>query len=169
MASDPLKSDPRVETFLATFSDGVTAASGQARVRLTQRGIEIERRSQPDNLIWPYGALSSSEPLGPRSIEALVTYKYAPGATLFVADPTFARALAEDATHLTARSQRWRQMRPLMLAMAAIAMVIAGVYAFQLSPARTIASFLPDTTRDYMGEQVVASMTTDLSISGHRC
>ncbi|MEO1543895.1 MAG: M48 family metallopeptidase [Pseudomonadota bacterium] len=156
-----MASNPRYETFLATFSDGKSAASDQARVRLLDRGVEIEVSGRAERKIWPYGALQSSEPLGPRSIEALLTYKYEPGANLYVSDVRFARALAEDAKHLTAGAQRWRQMRPLLWAMAAIAMVIGAVYAFQLSPARTIAGWLPDSTRDYMGEQVVSSMTAN--------
>ncbi|MEO1206461.1 MAG: M48 family metallopeptidase [Pseudomonadota bacterium] len=153
-------SNHKYETFLGTFSDGKRAGSDSARVRLLDRGLEIEFTGQSERKVWPYGALKSSEPLGPRAIEALVTYSYEPGATLFVANPQFARALAHEANHLTPRAQRWRQMRPLLWAMAAIVLIIGAVYAFQLSPARTIAGWLPDGTRDYMGKQVVGSMTS---------
>lgn len=147
------------KTFAARFSDGVTAASQDAHVRLTSRGIEIHQRDGSP-LVWPYGALATSEPLGRHAIEALVSYRYQAGASLFVSDPEFARSLAEAAPHLTAKAERWRQARPWLWVGAAVAVVVAIVGFFQLSPARSIAALLPDGTRDYMGRQVVAQMTS---------
>ncbi len=48
-------------------------------------------------LVWPYGTLATSDPLTEYDIDALVTYKHWPGATLFVPDETFARRLAKEA------------------------------------------------------------------------
>lgn len=149
--------DPR--TFTARFSDGTTAASQSANVRFSARGLEITPQNGGVPLVWPYGALSTSEPLGRHAIEALVSYRYQPGASLFVAEPAFARALAEAAPHLTAKAERWRQARPWLWIGAGVALVVAAVGFFHLSPARSIASLLPESTRDYMGRQVVSQMT----------
>ncbi len=147
------------KTFTARFSDGTSAASQTAWVRLTSRGVEVAPQGGGSPIIWPYGALSTSEPLGRHAIEALVFYRYQPGATLFVPDPDFARGLAEAAPHLTAKAERWRQVRPWLWVGAAVAVVVAVIGFFQLSPARSIAALLPDGTRDYMGQQVVSQMT----------
>lgn len=147
------------ESFVAQFNDGQSPRNIAARVRFTSRGLEIEVDGLSQRKIWPYGALSTSEPLGPHAIEALVRYSYESQALLFVTAPAFARHLAEKAPHLTAKAERWRQARPWLWASAAIVALIAVISLFQLSPARSIAGLLPDSTRDYLGKQVVTSMT----------
>jgi hypothetical protein len=145
--------------YVARFSDGRSAASRDVRVGLSDRGVVIEGAGEPEPLVWPFGALSSAEPLSSYSIDALLAYAYQPGASLFVADKAFARRLAEAAPHLTARAQRLRVAKPWFYAAGLIAVIVAGIWAAGLSPARAIARMLPDSARQALGDQVLASMT----------
>lgn len=143
----------------ARFSDGQTAQSHEVTTSLTARGIAIYTSSDAEPLIWPYGALATSEPLTNNSIEALVRYTHQPGASLFVPGSAFARQLRTHAKHLTASAQRWRDASPWLWTATAIIGVVLIVWLAGLSPARTVAGFLPDTVRTSLGKQVVASMT----------
>ncbi len=145
----------------ARFSDGETAGSSHVSVQLTDRGIVIHGDRQTDPLVWPYGALAVSEPLTGHSVDVLVTYAYQPGATLFVQGPQFARALAEEAPHLTARAERWRSASPWLWGTAAAIALLLVVWLANLSPARYIAEMLPQSVRDTMGQSVIASMQKD--------
>ncbi|MDX2309107.1 MAG: M48 family metallopeptidase [Hyphomicrobium sp.] len=144
----------------ARFTDGKSAGSVDVGVSLEDRGVAIEFADGRERLIWPYGALGSSEPIGRHAVDALLTYSYQPGATLFVADAAFARALAKRAPQLTSSAQRWRAARPLIWATVGIVVISAAVWASGLSPARTIAGFLPDSARQTLGRQVLDSMTS---------
>ena len=97
------------------YSDGKTAGSSPVDVRIGRRGLEVGIAGQQQALVWPYGALGVATPISGGSADVLVTYSYQPGASLFVADPTFVRALAGAAPQLTARSYSWRAARPWMI------------------------------------------------------
>lgn len=146
--------------------------SRDVEVLLGKGGIEIlglpgrdgspqrpPHRSGANRLVWPYGALASEVPLSKHAIEAVLTYSYQPGARLFVSDRDFARALTTRATQLTVSAQNWRRARPWLWAGAAVAGVIAIVYAGGLSPARTIAGMLPDGLKSRIGQQVIDQMS----------
>lgn len=152
------------QRFEARYTDGQTAGSSQIWVELTERGIAIQEPGESEPLIWPYGALATAEPLTAHAIDALVTYRYQPGATLFIPGPRFARALTSLAPQLTARAERWRAARPWLWGAAAILGVIAIIWAANLSPAHTIATMLPDNARAMMGKQVVKSMTNGRAV-----
>ena len=147
------------QTFVARFSDGQSAASRDVSVQLTDRGVIIILPGEDKPLVWPYGALSSSEPLSDYSIDALLSYSYQPGAALFVPDPQFARRLHELAPHLHVRAQRWRHARPWIWAAVLAGLAVMIGWMAQLSPSRAIANLLPDGVRDTIGKQVVSSMT----------
>jgi Zn-dependent protease with chaperone function len=147
------------QRFEARLSDGKTAGSADVFVELTERGIAIVQTGSQDPLIWPYGALTTSEPLTRHAIDALITYSYQPGATLFVPGPKFARSLAQCAPQLTASAQRWRSARPWLWATAALAVIAIAVWMAELSPARTMAMMLPDEARQTMGRQIVNAMS----------
>lgn len=151
-------------TFIAHYSDGQSARSDQARVRFTARGLEIDIAEGQAPKIWPYGALKTSEPLSSQSIEALVSYSYEPGATVFIGDPVFARALGDQAPHLTARAERWRQARPWIWAAAGAVLLFIGISLAQIAPAQMIASWLPNDARKAMGKSVVSSMTANRTV-----
>lgn len=145
--------------FKGRFSDGNSAATMLADVRLGARGIEIMLPGVPETTLWPYGALRTSTPISSNSVDVLVSYKYRPGATLFVSDGAFTRLLGAEASHLTTRAQRWSQATPLLWTTAAIALLFAGAWLMDLSPARAVAGLLPEYARDALGDQVIASMT----------
>ncbi len=155
--STSMHSDP-TRSFAGRYSDGKTAQSVPADVRLTDRGIEIGFPGAPQALIWPYGALGTATPLTAKSADALVTYGYMPGASLFVADKEFAAALSRLAPQITSRAYGWRAARPWMMAAGGVVVVIAGIWAAGLSPARWVAGMLPDGARAAIGEQVITSM-----------
>ena len=145
-------------TYSGRFSDGRTAAAERVAVRLSDRGVEIERAGAGPPLTWPYGALAAAAPLGRSSSDVLLSYTYMPDATLFVADPRFAAHLASAAPHLSAGAQRWRWARPLLAVGAVIVLIIAGIWALELSPARAIAGLMPDGVRQSLGRQVIQSL-----------
>lgn len=150
---------PYSQVYFARFSDGKSAASTDAKVRLTDRGITIELPDRHAPLTWPYGALASAEPLSQKAIDALLTYSHQPGASLFVSDATFARTLATTAPHLSASAQRWRHARPFVWVAAGIMAIWAVVWMGNLSPTRAIAELLPDKARTALGQQAIQSMT----------
>lgn len=154
-----MHSDLYHQRFEARFSDGRTAGSTDVMVEFSPRGLLIDTGNPARPLVWPYGALATSEPLTDHAIDALVTYSYEPGATLFVPGPRFARALAKLAPQLTARAERWRSAVPWLWGTAAVLLVALVVWLANLSPAHTIATLLPDGLRDRMGRNVIASMS----------
>lgn len=154
--TDESRSGP---AFAGRYSDGASAASSDAEVRLTETGIEIRRREPAETLFWPYAGLAVSAPLGPHAIDALLTYRYVPGATLFVAEGSFARHLQELAPHLTRRAQRRAHAAPWLLAALVTVSLGALVWTVGLSPARGIARLIPDPTRVALGARVISSMT----------
>jgi beta-barrel assembly-enhancing protease len=154
-----MHSDNSATPYIARFSDGKTAGSADARARLTERGVEIDLSGRHEPLVWPYGALSSAEPLNKHSIDALLTYSYQPGATLFVSNPEFARKLAVAAPQLSTSAQRWRVMRPLMWAVALVFAVSAVMWVMNVSVARGIAGLLPDEARRALGKTAMESFT----------
>ncbi len=144
--------------FPGRYSDGKTARSVPADVRLGERGIEIGFPGAPQALVWPFGALGTPTPLTAKSPDALITYEFMPGASLFVGDRKFAAALSKLAPQITSRAYGWRSARPWIIAAASIALVFAGLWAANLSPARWVAAMLPDRARAAVGEQVMKSM-----------
>lgn len=150
--------------FQGRFSDGTSAAGRVVDVRLGERGIEIRSPGDAAPLIWPFGALSTSVPIGRHAIDVLVGYAHQPGATLFVAEGVFARRLGELAPHLTTHATRMRHAAPWLWAAAAVALVAGGVWLMELSPARAVARLLPDGARQMLGANVVASMTAGRAV-----
>lgn len=153
-------------TFDGRYSDGKTAAAGDIRVSFDERGLLLRLDGAAEALIWPYGALSTAEPISSHAIDALVAYSYQSGASLFVPSGAFARRLAEAAPHLTTRAARRRSATPWLVAAAAVAIVAVGISALQLSPARAIASLLPDGARKSLGDSTIKSMTAGKAVCG---
>lgn len=140
------------------YSDGKSAATSTVAARLGDRGVEITGFSGGEPLIWSYGALSTSAPLGGATRDVLLGCAHQKGATLFVEDATFATELARHAPHLTARAVRLRHATPWLWAFAGVLAIAGLVWAMDLSPARAVAGLLPDRTRNALGAQVVQSM-----------
>lgn len=153
-----MHSDQHGPRYDGRYSDGRTAAARDVRVALGERGIVIDQNDGAE-LIWPYGALSTAEPISTHAVDALVSYRYQPGASLFVPNGTFARKLAGCAPHLTTRAARRRAAAPWLWVAAAAVLAGLALSAMQLSPARTIAGLLPDRVRDGLGDRTIAAMT----------
>lgn len=149
---------PSSETY-ARFSDGKSAAARDTSVKLGLTGVEIREANSARVTTWPYPSLSAGEPLRTHAIDVLLNSTAQPGASLFVPSPEFARALRKSAPHLTAGAERWRSARPWVYGAAAAVGLIAAVYAAGWSPIRSLASTLPQTWRERLGESAVASMT----------
>jgi Zn-dependent protease with chaperone function len=159
MLSDSQPSAGFGPVFRGRFSDGRAPLSSDVDVRLAETGIEIMAPGARAVLLWPYGGLTVSAPLGPHATDVLISYRYADTASLFVAEGAFARRLRELAPHLSTRAARWRDVAPWLWAATAVAAVAGLVSLANLSPARGIARLIPDGTRTALGEQVVGSMT----------
>ena len=144
--------------FDGRFSDGKTAAALNVRVAFHERGLVIEQ-DDGDVLIWPYGALATAEPLSTHAVDALVSYRYQPGASLFVPSGVFARRLAEFAPHLTTSAARRRAATPWLWAAAGVVAIGFAISAMQLSPARAIAGMMPDSVRTALGDRTIRAMT----------
>src|SRR5204863_341378 len=153
--SDP--SNASSGSALGRFSDGKTAGACDAEARLADGGVEI-KTTRGASLEWPYRSLASAEPITAHAIDALLTSTSTPAATLFVPDAGFVRELGRRAPHLTARAIRWRHAKPWIAAAAVIAIAVATAWALDLSPARTVASLLPERARSALGGEAVRSM-----------
>jgi beta-barrel assembly-enhancing protease len=152
-----MHSDPET-AYTGRYSDGKTAQSVPADVRLTERGVEIGFPGAPQAMIWPYGALGVAAPLSRKSADALLTYDFMPGASLFVGDRRFAEAVMKLAPQITARAYGWRSARPWVIAASVIVLAFAGMSLASISPAHWVAGMLPDSTRVSVGQQVITSM-----------
>ena len=140
------------------YSDGKTAQSVVAEVRLSERGLEIGPAGAAQAQIWPYGVLGTPTPLTRHASDVLVTYEFMPGASVFVADRQFVERLKALAPQLTSRAYGWRSARPWVIAAMSIALAIAVGWAANISPAHWVAAMLPDGIRGAVGEKVMTSM-----------
>lgn len=150
---------PQPAPVYARYSEGTSTKPRDASVALTLKGIEVLLKEPDQVKLWPYPTLRSSEPVRTHAVDVLLSSTSAPGASVFVPSPEFARALRQRAPHLTARGERWRHTRPWMIGGAAVAAVIAAIYFSGWSPAKSIALVLPDSWRGRLGEQAIRSMT----------
>lgn len=143
--------------FHGRYSDGKTAQSVPADVRLSERGVEIGFPGAPQALIWPYQSLGTATPLTRKSADALLTYSYMPGASLFVTSGRFVDQLVQAAPQLTSRAYGWRAARPWVAVTAGLVALIGATWLIDVSPARWVASLLPNGVRSTVGEQVITS------------
>jgi len=148
-----------LDAYDGRFSNGRTATALPAAVRLVSLGLEIAPGGGQAPLVWPYGELAASSPIGSRADDVLLSCPATPGATLFVADRGFVGALADRASHLTAASQRWRFARPLLAMGAVVALAVAALWVADVSPTRGLAGLLPTKLRQSLGRQVIQSMS----------
>ncbi|MGQ0457691.1 MAG: M48 family metallopeptidase [Hyphomicrobium sp.] len=158
MPSDPTSAAANKRTYVR-FSDGRSAGARDGEAALALSGVEITLQNPYQRLLWPYASLSAGEPLRGSAVDVLLSSTAAPGATAFIPNPDFAAALATHAPHLTVRAERWRHTRPWLVAAAALVGLIALIYAAGWTPIRTIASLLPESWRDRLGQEAIQSMT----------
>lgn len=148
---------PPAEVY-ARYSDGNSAGARDATAKLGLDGVEIRLTNPSAQILWPYETLRVREPLRTHAIDALLSSPATPGASLFVPSPEFARALRISAPHLTAKAERLRHAKPWAIGALAIAAFFVVIYAAGWSPLRTIASSLPQSWRERLGDQAIASM-----------
>lgn len=151
--------DP-TKVWAGRYSDGKSPSAVSADVRLSERGVEIGFPGAPQALVWPYGALSVATPINRHSADVLIGYSYMPGATLFVPDAGFVKALASAAPRLTSSSFAWRAARPWIWVAGLVALAVVVLGYIEVSPSRFVARLMPDSLRVSIGEQVIASMTS---------
>ncbi len=137
----------------------VPSVTHEVTVTLDDRGVVISRTPGEKPLIWPYGALGIDERLTAQSVSALISYRHQSGASLFVPNAAFARALATAAPHLSQRTALRSWASRAAWAGAAIAGIAAVIWIAGFSPSRSIAAYLPDSMRDTLGKQSLSAMT----------
>jgi beta-barrel assembly-enhancing protease len=154
-----MQSNAVVTSYVGRFSDGRTAISHPVRVSVLNGSLLIDREDGGLRLSWPLSQIEAAEPITRHAIDVLVHEPGRLGATLFVADPAFARTLAASVPKLTTRGKWWRYAKPWLAVSAAVA-GLAAVFTFtDLSPSRMIAELLPTKARSEMGKLVIKSMT----------
>jgi beta-barrel assembly-enhancing protease len=139
------------------FSDGKSAASHDAAVVFTDQGLTltVDGGSGPQ---WSFAELRAATPVSATSRNVLLSPTSDPDATLFVSDPKFCAALLSRAPHLSVSAERWRVLRP-GLAVGATALSIAiAAWALDFSPAKGLASLIPNNARTALGSAVVDGM-----------
>lgn len=158
------------ESVLARYGDGRTAASRQVGVRIAAHGLVI---ALPDGATreWLWAEIEAATPLDASSREAMLrraTQDPPPanhdgGATLFIADRAFVQAVIARHGALTATRERWRFAKPGLAFAALFGLVTLVVLATNISPARTIANMVPQSSWEAIGRQMLAGLT-----KGHR-
>lgn len=159
MPSEIPQADSPDASYFARFSDGKSAAARDASVRLGLSGIEIVLTDTGERIVWRYDTLQAAEPLRKHAIDALLSSSEQPNATLFVPDAAFARGLAARSPALSAGAERWRHARPWLIGALALAALLAVSSAVGFSPARALATVMPESWRNKLGAEAIRSMT----------
>lgn len=147
------------------YSDGRTAATIQAGVRMSATALEIfPSRVTDEPIRWPYSSLRAAQPIQRQCRDVLVSSTVQEGATLFITDEAFVANLARVAPALTARHTRMSHAMPWIIAACVAGLAVAGVWMLDLSPSRAIAELLPDRARNALGRQTIESMTHDRKV-----
>src|SRR5262249_36644414 len=113
---------------------------------------------------WSYDRLQASVPLRADAADVLLHLKEDGGQTLFVADPSFARVLLVRAPGLSSARQRWQGLKPGLAVLGAVALLVGGLWALDLSPSQAVARHMPLEARVKIGQAVIASMAKDRKV-----
>jgi predicted Zn-dependent protease len=147
--------------FAGVHSDGRVAIATPVSVRFTGGGLEMRGGEDLGTRTWPYEALHGSVPLRPDAADVLLSLQPDGTETLFVADPSFSRLLLARAPSLSCAHQRWQGLKPGLAALAAVVLLVGGLWLLDLHPAQAVARFMPQETRAALGTAVVTSMAKD--------
>lgn len=145
--------------YTGTYSDGRAAVTHAARLALGPRGMMITAPDLPKPVTWAYSSLRSARSLKADTGALLITSTTDDTATLYVADPAFAAAIARLSPQLTRSGRFFSRARPWLVVLGLIAALIASLWVFDLSPAHGLARLMPQRARQAMGRQAVAAMT----------
>jgi beta-barrel assembly-enhancing protease len=157
-----MPSNDHAPLFDGRFSDGRTAASLRVDVSIRGDQLVIERGGEQPPLSWSLNKIETSEPITGHALDVLLHEPGRGGATVFVAEGAFVRALAQAAPKLTAKAQRWRMLWPGLIVTVGATTIAAIMWFADVSPAHGVAKMLPDKTRVAIGKEVIKSMS-----SGH--
>jgi hypothetical protein len=146
--------------FSGALSDGRSASAKRVEVSLGQTAEVRTTQGLPASLAG-HSQLRSSVPLRAKAADVLLTLQPEATHTLFVAEPSFSRQLLRRAPALSAASQRWRGLRPGMTAVAAVLAVTMGMWFFELHPAQAVARLMPQKSREALGRNFVAALTSE--------
>ena len=144
--------------FAGAHSDGRVATASPVSVRFTGGGLEMRGDEGLGTRTWPYEALQGSVPLRADAADVLLSLKPGGTETLFVADPSFSRLLLARAPALSCARQRWQGLKPGLAALAAVVVIVGGMWLLDLHPAQAVARFMPQEARAALGGAVVTSM-----------
>jgi predicted Zn-dependent protease len=147
--------------FSGALSDGRSAGARPVEVSLGDNGLELRSDDGLPVGLWPYELLRSGVPLRANAADVLLSLLPDGSQTLFVADPAFAGLLLARAPALSAARQRWRGLRPGMVAVGAVLAIAAGTWFLELDPAHAVARSMPQKSREVLGRNVVAALTRD--------
>ena len=150
--------------FVGAHSDGSSATTSPVSVRLTGAGLELRGNDKPSTRTWSYDRLQASVPLRADAADVLLYLKEDGGQTLFVADPSFARVLLVRAPGLSSARQRWQGLKPGLAVLGAVALLVGGLWALDLSPSQAVARHMPLEARVKIGQAVIASMAKDRKV-----
>lgn len=147
------------------YSDGRTAATQRAMVRLGAHGVEIALPGADRPLIWAYAHLVTAVPLAAKAEDVLLQIQdpaeppAAHPASVHVAGQGFAAALIGHAPGLTASRQRWRVARVSLLVTLALLVASIGFWATGVGPSRTIAGLAPQAAWRSIGSQMLTGFS----------
>ena len=144
-------------SFSGRYGDGRNAATRAVTVRLGE-ALDITGTDLSAPVLWPLAMLDSSKPVHWKDNEVLLRTPQQPGATLFIADPGFASALLKRAPQLSAGAHRWRYAIPGLAIVAALGLVVGGMYAFNWQPAKTVAGMIPYDVRVAIGQRAAQNL-----------
>lgn len=162
----------KYKQYSGRLTTGANAVSHPVMVRLTRGGIEIDAGlSMPQDKVktlWHYGDITSGVPITNSATEVLICDTKQPGATLYVADGAFAANLVKLSPQISAKAWRIVGLKPAVSVTAAVAAFIGIIYVTDYSPAKTIASVMPDRARNLLGQRVITSMTKKRKVCRER-
>lgn len=154
------------QLFDGRFSDGESARSvavsgtidGEALVFWEAGAVAAPGELPPVHHRWLLADVTTVDPVRAGDPDVLVQNAGLPGASLFVADRAFVRRLAQVARHTSPRARSWAFIRPALGILIFLAGVAGGVYAFDVSPARSLAHQIPPPVRDRLADTVLTSL-----------
>jgi beta-barrel assembly-enhancing protease len=147
--------------FTGVHSDGRFATASPVSIRFTGGGLELRSDTETGLRTWPYDQLQGSVPLRADATDVLLSLMPDGTETLFVADPSFTGLLLARAPALSCARQRWQGLKPGLAVLAAVVLIVSGMWLIDLHPAQAIAHVMPQETRAALGSAVVASLTKE--------
>ena len=143
--------------YVAQYGDGLSASRIAATVVLRADGLLV-KPADAAAVLWPYADLRTAEPVRARSLDAVLTAKNAQRASLYIDDTMLLAQLLRRAPQVTLGHERWRTARPGLAVGASALAAYVGVWAFDLSPTKGLASTMPVKARVVLGDSVMRTM-----------